>query len=416
MLIEPAALPGSRLGLLWQQLGRNQLVNGLVGFLFSCTGPLAVILAVGTQGGLTSEQLASWVFGAFFINGWLTLWACWRYRQPLAFYWTIPGAVLVGPALTHLSFAEVVGAYFVTGAFMLLLGVTGSVRRVMVSLPMPIVMAMVAGVFLRFGTDLVKAVHGDWLLAGSMTFAFLVLSAKSAWGQRLPPMIGALLVGVIVMVVARPYTPAFGLVSWAQPVWTAPVWSLPAMFELVVPLSITVLVVQNAQGLAVLRANGHEPPINAISNACGVWSMLGACVGAVSTCLTGPVNAILTTSGAQDRQWAGGMVVGVMAIGFGLWAPLFTQAALATPPAFIAAMGGLAMLRVLQTAFVAAFSQRFTLGSLVTFLVTVADVPLWNISAAFWGLVFGIATAWWLERGDFAAAATNQTTTAAKPK
>jgi len=56
------------------------------------------------------------------------------------------------------------------------------------------------------------------------------------------------------------------------------------------------------------------------------------------------------------------------------------------------------------------------LGSLVTFLVTVADVPLWNISAAFWGLVFGIATAWWLERGDFAAAATNQTTTAAKPK
>lgn len=144
-------------------------------------------------------------------------------------------------------------------------------------------------------------------------------------------MIGALLVGVVVMVVARPYTPAFGLVSWAQPVWTAPVWSLPAMFELVVPLSITVLVVQNAQGLAVLRANGHEPPINAISNACGVWSMLGACVGAVSTCLTGPVNAILTTSGAQDRQWAGGMVVGVMAIGFGLWAPLFTQAALATP-------------------------------------------------------------------------------------
>jgi benzoate membrane transport protein len=74
------------------------------------------------------------------------------------------------------------------------------------------------------------------------------------------------------------------------------------------------------------------------------------------------------------------------------------------------------MLRVLQTAFVAAFSQRFTLGSLVTFLVTVADVPLWNISAAFWGLVFGIATAWWLERGDFAAAATNHTTTAAKPK
>jgi benzoate membrane transport protein len=28
----------------------------------------------------------------------------------LAFFWTIPGTVLVGPALGHLSFAEVIGA------------------------------------------------------------------------------------------------------------------------------------------------------------------------------------------------------------------------------------------------------------------------------------------------------------------
>ncbi|MGA1159789.1 MAG: benzoate/H(+) symporter BenE family transporter, partial [Burkholderiaceae bacterium] len=96
--------------MLTQGLGRAQLFNGMVGFLYSCTGPLAIILAVGTQGGLSAAELASWVFGAFFVNGWLTLWACWRYRQPLAFYWTIPGAVLIGPALQHLSFAEIIGA------------------------------------------------------------------------------------------------------------------------------------------------------------------------------------------------------------------------------------------------------------------------------------------------------------------
>jgi benzoate membrane transport protein len=75
---------------------------------------------------------------------------------------------------------------------------------------------------------------------------------------------------------------------------------------------------------------------------------------------------------------------------------------LATPPAFIAALGGLAMLRVLQTAFTTAFGGgRFALGALVTFLVTVADVPIFNIGAAFWGLVLGFGVSWLLERGDF---------------
>jgi benzoate membrane transport protein len=69
------------------------------------------------------------------------------------------------------------------------------------------------------------------------------------------------------------------------------------------------------------------------------------------------------------------------------------------------ALAGLAMLRVLQTAFVTAFRERFSLGALVAFLVTVADVPLLNVGAAFWGLVAGFAIAWLLERSDFAAEA-----------
>jgi benzoate membrane transport protein len=69
------------------------------------------------------------------------------------------------------------------------------------------------------------------------------------------------------------------------------------------------------------------------------------------------------------------------------------------------ALAGLAMLRVLQTAFVTAFKERFSLGALVAFLVTVADVPLFNVGAAFWGLVAGFAVSWLLERSDFAAEA-----------
>jgi benzoate membrane transport protein len=77
---------------------------------------------------------------------------------------------------------------------------------------------------------------------------------------------------------------------------------------------------------------------------------------------------------------------------------------LATPPAFIATLGGLALLRVLQASFVAAFSTRFTLGALVTFVVTVADVTVLNVGAAFWGLLVGLAVSGLLERPDFSSA------------
>jgi len=43
------------------------------------------------------------------------------------------------------------------------------------------------------------------------------------------------------------------------------------------------------------------------------------------------------------------------------------------------------------------------LGALVTFLVTVADVPILNIGAPFWGLVFGYCASRLLERSDFPA-------------
>ncbi len=126
---------------------------------------MALILAVGSNGGLSEREIASWIFGAFFVNGVITILLCWLYQQPLAFFWTIPGAVLVGQSLTHLTFPQVVGAYYVTSVLMLGLGATGWVKRAMDLVPMPIVMGMVSGVFLRFGLDLVRAVFSDTAIA-----------------------------------------------------------------------------------------------------------------------------------------------------------------------------------------------------------------------------------------------------------
>lgn len=384
--------------------GAVYAANGFIGFVFAATAPLAIILSVGSRGGLSEAELASWIFGVFAINGAISSLLCWRYRQPLVLFWTIPGTVLVGPALQHLSFAEVIGAYYVTGAAILALGALGWVRRAMQAVPMPIVMAMVAGVFLRFGLGVVQSLHDDVALAGPMVAAWLLLSALPAWGRRLPPLIGALLVGLAAtLLLHRMAGPGLGALEFVRPVIQTPAWSWAAMVELVLPLMITVLVVQNGQGVAVLKAAGHQPPVNPLTVACGVGSLLSAMVGAVSSCLAGPTNAIVSASGERARQYTAGLFTGLLAMLFGLFAPAFTRLMLQLPPAYVATLAGLAMLRVLQGAFSVSFSGRFTLGALVALLVTVADRPLFGVGSAFWGLVAGLAVSWCLERKDFEA-------------
>jgi len=407
MPLEKHAVPPPALRQVLADFGGLYAVNALVGFIFAASAPVAIVLAVGTRGGLTADDLASWLFGSFFLNGLISIAFCWWYRQPLVFFWSIPGTVLVGPALGHLTFQEVIGAFLATGVLMLVLGLSGWVRRAMDALPMPIVMGMVAGVFLRFGLDLVFAFRDDVWIAAPMTAIFFALSAVPRFGRVMPPLIGALIVGAVLVFALGRFEPGgASVLAFARPNLYVPAFSWQAMVELVVPLAITVLAAQNAQGIAVLTAAGHAPPVNAITAVCGAGSIVTGFVGTVSTCLTGPVNAIIAASGEKRRQYTAGIFVGLLALAFGLAAPVFTRVMLAAPGAFIATLAGLAMLRILQTAFIASFKDRFTLGALVTFLVTVADVPIFNIGAPFWGLVIGFAASWLLERRDFHAGRT----------
>ena len=179
-----------------------------------------------------------------------------------------------------------------------------------------------------------------------------------------------------------------------------PTFSIKAMLELVIPLTITVVVIQNAQGLAILKEAGFEPPVNTLTVACGVGSLLFGIFGAVPTCVTGPVNAILNSSGATQRRYVGGIIFGILLLLFGLFAPVATRLGLSLPTALIGMLGGLAMIRVLQTAMSTAFGGHCPLGALVTFIVAFSDVVILNIGSAFWGLVFGFLTSWVMERDD----------------
>jgi benzoate membrane transport protein len=278
---------------------------------------------------------------------------------------------------------------------------------------MPIVMGMVAGVFLQFGLDWVRAFQLDVGTTAAMTAAFLAVGAVPRLAARLPPMLAALAAGAAAIYATGSFA-AGGLgdltpgAVLAAPQLQLPQFSWSAIAELVVPLAITVLVVQNGQGIAILTSVGHRPPVDAIAIGCGAASVVSAFVGAVSTCLTGPVNAIISGTGERRTQYTAGVMVGFYAILFGLVAPLVTRLMLSTPPAFIATLAGLAMLRVLQSAFTVAFQARFALGALVTFLVTVAGIPILNIGSPFWALIAGTLVSLVLERADWRSAGTGR--------
>ena len=375
------------------------VVSGVTAFLFSCTGPVAIILAVASAMGLGQQHIASWLFGGFALTGLFTVYFSYRHRQPIAFAWTIPGTVLLLSALDHLSVGQAVGAYMVAALLILVVGITGIAKRIIDLIPKAIVMAMVAGVFLDFGLSLVASFNQAAMMSSVMVVAFVLFTLSAKLQRIMPPILAALLAGAAVLVSNGELAdsePVSGL--FTVPTLFVPEFDTGAMIELVVPMAITVLLVQNAQGFAVLTNAGHRPPVNAMTTACGMGSFLIGLLGSVSMCVTGPANAILSSAGQKNRQFIGGITYGVLAIVFGIFGTFMTWLALKLPEPYIAVLGGLAVFRVLEGAFVAAFSGRHTLGALTTLLVTISDMRLLNIGAPFWGLIIGVLVSALIER------------------
>lgn len=401
-VIERIQTPLPRLADVFRHAFRHNLVNGFSAFLFAATGPGAMTLAIGTAADLPPAQIAVWLFAGYALSGVLTIFVCYLYRQPLAFGYSMPALVIVGPALLHLSLAEMVGAYLVTGALILVLALTGFIRKATRALPEPIVMAMVAGVFLPYGLRMIEAFGTGMWVAGAMIAGYLVSSASPGLQQRFPPLLSALVAGTVVIVATGQFSPngAIGL-QVVAPVLIDPDFNISAIIEFVIPLTITVVGIHNTQGFAILRNAGYRPPENLSTLICGGGTVVYGVMGCVPTVVTGPANAILNISGDRDWRFVGGIWFGLFFILFGLFAPSALQIGLALPAAFIATLAGLAMIPVLQSAFVAGFGGRFSLSALVTFLTTVAGVSIYGIGAAFWGLVFGFAVAHIVERRDF---------------
>jgi benzoate membrane transport protein len=92
------------------------------------------------------------------------------------------------------------------------------------------------------------------------------------------------------------------------------------------------------------------------------------------------------------RRWRTAVVAGLGYLVLGVGSAAVAAVALAAPAGLIAAAAGLALIGTLGSSLGAAFTAPADrVPAAVTFLVTVSGISVGGVSAAFWGLVAGIA-------------------------
>jgi benzoate membrane transport protein len=365
----------------------------VVAWLWSLS-PLLITLTAARQANLSPAATVSWIACIHLVGGVLSVVLSLCYRQPVVGAFTIPGAVLVGTALTHLPFDQVVGTYWLVGVAVIMIGATGIVRAVTARLPLPVMMGMVAGVLLPFVLAFVRAVQQAPVLCGLTAAAFFVVGAVPGL-RRVPPVLAALVVGLGAAT-------ALGHADWtamtltvAAPQLVIPAFSLQASLELVVPLVVMVVAAQNMQGFAALIAAGYQPQVSALTTIAGVGSLISALGGGHPASIAGPSTAIVAgaASGPRESRYAASVLLGLLWVVTGLLAPSATAITRVLPRGLLDTLGGLALLVPMSQFLHQAFAGRERVAALIAFLVTTSGIVLFRVAAPFWALVAGMAVA-----------------------
>ncbi len=142
---------------LWQDFNLASFWAGVTAYLWYAFGALPLHLEVAGQLGLDRGTASSWIFIIWFTASLLSIGLTLKYRIPLAITWSIPGLIYLGALAGQFTFAELVGANLMAGIMILLFGIGGLGRRIMVWLPLPIIMGMFSGSILTYVTRMVEA-------------------------------------------------------------------------------------------------------------------------------------------------------------------------------------------------------------------------------------------------------------------
>lgn len=370
-------------------LAVSAIVAALVAVLVGYTGPLLIVVQAAENAGLDRAQLSSWIWAITVGSGVSALIMSLRYRQPLLAAWPAAGVALLATTLSQYSYAEAIGAYLVAAVGLIALGWSGLFGRVIDRVPRSVIAGMLAGVLVRFGLGVFRALADAQVLVGAMILTYLLLRRFNVRA----PSIGTLGVGLAVAALGgqlqlEQFAPALTI-----PVWHWPVFTLRAVLGLSLPLFVLANVSQNAPGLAVLRSYGYQTNPNGPILITGIISLLTAPFGGSGLALAAITAALCVSPEAHpdpDRRYVAGVAYGLWYILFGSFGATAVTLFAGLPRELIAAVAGLALTGALITALTNAMAEpKEREGALLAFLCTAADITLLGIGAPFWGLVVG---------------------------
>ena len=246
-MIRETPVPGIKEGLkdYPKSLNPKTITAGVVAAIFGCTGPALLVINAATEGGtgLRYKRFPGF-FSIYFFGGLISILLALKYKMPINGAYSIPAAAMMIAVIQEFSIYEAAGAYLISGIIVMLLGFSGIIGKIMRWIPLPIVMAMIAGAMIKFGTGIIAKSVGAPVLGIAALLGFFVLPK---FIKRLPPVLGAIILGVIAAAATNQLNWEGANFAFVGPALITPQFTPGAIVSIALPLSVLVIGAENAQ-------------------------------------------------------------------------------------------------------------------------------------------------------------------------
>ena len=376
---------------MFKHLSLSHLSAGFIAVLVGYTSSAAIVFQAASAAGAGPAEISSWLWALGLGMGATCIGLSLAFRTPVLSAWSSPGAALLVTALAGVPMNEAIGAFLCSSGLIAACGFFGWFDRLMRHVPRTLAAAMLAGVLLRFGLELMASLQTDLVMVGGMFVLYLI-------GRRVLPRytVPLALAGGLVLAAMQGGIRVEALqLEFARPLFTMPAFSVSTLISVGLPLFIVTMASQNLPGLAVLRANGYTVPAAPLVGWTGATGVLLAPFGGFAYNLAAITAAICMSKDADPdpaRRYLASVWAGVFYLVTGVLGATVAGLFAAFPQALIAAIAGLALLGTIANSLAGALADEGEReAALITFLVTASGLTLGGIGSAFWGLVIGLA-------------------------
>lgn len=366
------------------------IMAGLISVIVNYGGTFILIFQAAQMAGLSPEQTASWVWSISIGVGITGILLSWYTKEPIITAWSTPAAAFLITALVTVSYSEAIGAYIISALAFVILGLSGYFEKLIKLIPPGIASGLLAGILLQFGIAAFLNMSITPVLAISLFLIYLIT-------KRFSPryaIVSVLVFGFIILTLQSQVNFAGFEFKLAYPLFTEPTFSMNATLSVALPLFLITLTGQYMPGLIILKNDGFKTKAKPILAITGVGSIIMAPFGSHAFNLSSIASAICTGKEAHEdpsKRWIAGVTAGIFYIIVGLFGVTLAAIFAAFPATFISSLAGLALLSTITGSLSSAMSEEKTReAAVITFLATAANINIFGISGAFWGLVLGI--------------------------